>query len=161
MIAGIGEPLTEAIGCERDKFRLRIDEKTLPRALLIAERPEGRCIGIGGNLAWHDAVKNVLRLGLVVDSRIVAPAIGSKNQRRDEIELTIGGRTVSIFGAVGLAAPGEIALAGSRLVLHVALGPSPKTVEDVLLAELYGDHQSVGHALGARIVVLDVRHVSH
>ena len=161
VIAGIGEPLTEAVGCKRDEFRLRIDEKTLPRSLLIAERTKGGRIGIGRNLARHDAVKDMLCLCLVVDSCVVAPTVGSKDQRRDEIELTVRGCSFCISRAVGLAAPGEVPLAGSRLVLHVTLAPSPQAVEDVLLAELHGNHQTVAHALGASIVVLDVRHIAH
>ena len=60
------------------------------------------------------------------------------------------------MGAVGLAAPCEVSFALSALVLHVFLAPAPKTVEDVLLVQLNGNHHAVAHALGASIIVLDV-----
>ena len=46
-------------------------------------------------------------------------------------------------------------------MLHVFLRPSPQTVEDVLLTELYGNHQAIRHTLGAGVVVLHVRHIAH
>ena len=46
-------------------------------------------------------------------------------------------------------------------MLHILLAPAPQPVEDVLLAKLHGDHQTVRHALGTGIVVLDVRDIAH
>ena len=42
-----------------------------------------------------------------------------------------------------------------------ALRPSEQTVEFLLLVQLHGDHHAVGHALGARVKVLDIGHVGH
>ena len=63
--------------------------------------------------------------------------------------------------AVDLAAPGEVAFALSVLVLHITLAPAPQPVEDVFLAELYGNHHAVGHAFGAGVVVLHVGDIAH
>ena len=46
-------------------------------------------------------------------------------------------------------------------MLHVAFCPAPEAVEDVFLVPLHGDHHAVRHALGAHVVVFDVRDVSH
>ena len=46
-------------------------------------------------------------------------------------------------------------------MLHVFLGPSPQTVEDVLLSELYGNHQTIRHTFGTGIVVLHVGDIAH
>jgi len=59
------------------------------------------------------------------------------------------------------SAPGEVALEQAVLMLHVAFAPPPQTVEDVLLIHLHGNHHAIRHALGAGIVVLDVRDVAH
>ena len=46
-------------------------------------------------------------------------------------------------------------------MLHVGLAPTPDTVEDILLAKLYGNHQTIRHSLGTHIVVLDIGDVTH
>ena len=170
VIGRIGELVAPAVGGEGDELRLGINEEhpLLPGLLILlsvlltaAKGAPGTGPALGLILLGLDAVENVLGLSLIVNAGVVAPAVAGKEQRGDEIELTVGGGTVAVACAVGLAAPGEIALAQAVLVLHVLLGPSPQTVEDVLLAHLHGHHQSVGHALGAGVVVLDVRDVAH
>ena len=108
-----------------------------------------------------DAVKDVLGLGLVVDAGIVAPTVRGKDKCCDEVEFAIAGSTFGIMCAVGFTAPCEITLSIAALVLHVLLAPAPKTVEDILLTELHGNHHTIRHTLGTGIVVLDIRHIAH
>ena len=172
VVAGIGETLPKTIGGEGDELGFRVDEIHLlggrcwllgVGGLLSAKTAETAkaATGLGRVLAGLYAVEYVLRLGLVVDARVVAPTVGGKDERSDEIELAVAGGTVGIAGAVGLAAPGKIAFADAVLMLHVAFSPAPQTVEDILFAKLHGNHQAVRHSLGAGIVVLDVGDVAH
>ena len=46
-------------------------------------------------------------------------------------------------------------------MLHVFLRPAPQAVEAVLLTKLNGNHHTVGHALRAGVVVLDITNVTH
>ena len=130
---------------EGDEVRLLVDERL---------DPVGAVLGPG-------KVEDVLRLGEVVDLSVVAPAVGGKDERGHEIELTVGGGAFGPVRAVRVEAPGEIALHRAVLVLHVFLAPAPQAVEDVLLAQLHGDHQAIGHALGAGVLVLDVGDIGH
>ena len=98
----------------------------------------------------------MLSFGLVVDARLITPAVGGKEQSRDVVEFAIRGCTLGIARAVGLAAPSEIAFSASVLMLHVAFAPTPKPVEDVLLVKLHSNHHAVRHSFCANIVVLDV-----
>ena len=168
MIGRIGVTLTEAIGGEGDELGFGVDEvHALLTALLLtateaatkateAARTLLRLIFLG-----HGAVQDALSLSLVVNARIVTPAVGGEEERGDEVELAIAGGTIGIAGAVGSAAPCEITLAVARLVLHVFLAPAPQTVEDVLLVHLHGNHHTIRHTLGAGIVVLDIGDISH
>ena len=162
MIRGIGITLTETVGCEGDELRLGVDEVHLLGACLLGTKAGEACrTGLGLVFLRLDAVEDVLGLGLVVDACVVAPAVRGKEKGGDEIEFAIGGSALSITGAVGLTAPSEITFADAVLVLHVLLGPAPQAVEDVFLAELHGDHQTIRHTLGAGVVVLHVGDVAH
>ena len=166
MVAGVGEAIAKAVGGEGDELAFRVDEVLLLRALLLAAAKTAKATkacrtGFGRIFLGLYAVEDVLCLGLVVNAGIVAPAVGGEDESGDEVELAVAGGTCSILRAVGLTTPGEIALSPTLLMLHVLLGPAPQTVEDVLLAKLHGDHQAIGHALGAGIVVLDVADVAH
>ena len=125
------------------------------------EAAETTLTRLGRVLLGLDAVQDVLRLGLVVDAGMVAPAVGGEDEGGDEVQLAVASGTIGIAGTVGLAAPGKVTLAVTVLVLHVLLAPTPQAVEDILLTKLHGYHQTVGHSLGAGIVVLDVRDVAH
>ena len=162
MIAGIGVALSETIGGKGNQLRLRINQIHLLRSRLLGTEAGEACrTGLGFVFLRLDAVKDTLCLGLVVDARVVAPTVGGEEEGGDEIKFTVAGSTLCIAGAVGLTTPGEVAFADAVLVLHVFLAPSPQTVEDVLLTELYGNHQTIRHPLGAGIVVLHVRHIAH
>ena len=168
MVGRIGVTLSEAIGREGDELGLGIDEvHALLTALLLTaaeaatKATEAARTLLGLIFLGHGAVQDALSLSLVVDARIVAPAVRGEEQRGDKVELAIAGSTIGIAGSVGPTAPCEIALATARLVLHVFLAPAPQTVEDVLLVHLHGNHQTIRHTLGAGIVVLDIRDISH
>ena len=103
----------------------------------------------------------MLGLCLVVDAGVVAPTVRGEEESGNEIEFAVAGCALGIAGAVGLTTPGKIALADAVLMLHVLLGPTPQTVEDVLLAELHGDHQTIRHTLGTGVLVLHIRDIAH
>ena len=103
----------------------------------------------------------MLGLGLVVDTCVVAPTVRGKDKGSDEVKLAIAGCTLGIMCAIGLTAPGKIALAIATLVLHVLLAPAPQAVEDILLAKLNGNHHTIRHTLGTGIVILDIADVAH
>ena len=103
----------------------------------------------------------MLGLCLVVDACIVAPTVGGEDEGCDEVEFAIRGSALGIVGAIRLTTPGKVALAVAVLMLHVLLAPAPQTVEDVLLTKLYGNHQTIRHALSTGIVVLYIRYVAH
>ena len=65
------------------------------------------------------------------------------------------------LAAVVPAVPGEVAGERALRLVHVGVGPFPDAVELRLPVQLHGDHHPVGHALGADVLVLDVRHVGH
>ena len=108
-----------------------------------------------------NTVQNALSLSLVVDARIITPAVGSKDEGGDEIQLTIAGSTWRITCTVGTATPCKIALTDAVLVLHILLSPAPQTVENIFLVELYGNHHAIRHTFGTRIMILDIRHIAH
>ena len=155
VVTGVGEALAETVRRKGDEFCLRVDEIHLlgGRCLLLVvgcllstETSEAaKSCGTGLGLIFFRlyAVQDVLCLGLVVDAAIIAPLVGSEDQRSDEIQLSVGGSAWGVTGTVGLATPCEIALADAILVLHVFLCPSPQTVEDVFLVQLYGNHHAV------------------
>ena len=162
VVAGVGETLSEAIGGEGDETCFRINE-IRHGAALILNRTIAHIMGRRGVLdsLRTDGDKDILCLFQIVDARIVAPTVGGEDKGGDEIEFTVAGSSLGIVGTVGLTTPGEVASIFAKLVLHVGLAPAPQTVEDVLLAKLYGNHHAVGHALGADIVVLDIGDVAH
>ena len=162
MVRGIGIALTKAIGRECNKLCLRIYEIHLLRtALLRAKAGEACGTGLWLVLLGLDAVQDVLSLSEVVDACIVAPTVRGKDEGGDEIELTIAGCALGIARAIGLATPGEITLADAVLMLHVCLGPAPQTIEDILLAKLDGNHQTIGHTLGAGVVIFHIGNIAH
>ena len=132
-------------------------------------------LGVGGwteawetALAWLrgvllrlNAVQNMLRFGLVVNTCVIAPTVRGKYQGCNKVQLAIAGSTIGITGTIGLTAPGKIALAVATLVLHVLLAPAPQAVEYIFLAKLHGYHHSVRHTLGTGIVVLNVGYITH
>ena len=145
MIGRVSEPFSESRWCEGDETGVGVDE-------------------IGGVLPFssrHDTFEDMLSFCLVVDARVVSPAVGSENQGCDEIEFTIARRSLAVTCSICLATPGEIAFQRSFLMLHVLAAPSPQTVENVLSVHLHCHHHAVGHALSAGIMVLDVGHISH
>ena len=108
MIRGIGETLSETVGSKSDQFRLRIDEIhfLLLRLLLLvvgsllttseaAETTKATktATSLGCVLLRLDAVQDALGLSLVVDARVVTPAVGGENESGNEIQLTIAGCT--------------------------------------------------------------------
>ena len=162
MIRGVGIAVSETIGGESNQIGLRVDEVHLLGPLLLwTEAGESTLARLGGVLLGLDAVQNVLSLGLVVDAGIITPTVRGKDERSNEVELTIAGCTLGITGTIGLTTPGKIALAIATLVLHILLAPAPQTVEDILLAKLHGYHHAIRHTLGTGIVVLDIRHIAH
>ena len=166
VVAGICEALSPAVGGKGDELGLRVDEVHFSFLLLAVSRwllakTTKATTGLRSVFLGLYAVENVLRLGLVVDARVVAPTVGGEDEGGDEVELAIAGSTIAVVCAVRLTTPGKIALAYATLVLHVFLAPAPQTVEDVFLAKLYGHHQTIRHALGTGVVVLDVADVTH
>ena len=159
--------LSETVRRKSDEFRLRIDEVHLLRTLLLlsasetAKASETAWTGLGGVFLRLDGIQDALGLSLVIDAGIVAPAVGGKEERCDEIQLTVAGGTWGVTGTVRPATPSEVALADAVLVLHIFLRPAPQTVEDVLLIKLHRHHQTIRHTLGTGIVVLDVRDIAH
>ena len=145
VVRGVGEARPETVGRECDELCLRIYEISLSLSAIHA----------------HAAVEYALRLCLVVDACVIAPSVGGEEESRDVIQLTVGGRAHGILCAIGLAAPGEEAVACASLMLHVSLAPSPQPVEDVFLVSLHGYHHAIRHALGASVIVLYVRHIPH
>ena len=63
--------------------------------------------------------------------------------------------------SIGLTTPCEIAFTVAILMLHILLTPSPQTIKDILLTELYCDHHPIRHSLGTCIMVFHVRYIPH
>ena len=144
MVAGVGEAGAEATRREGDEAVLRVDE----------------CICAVAAVALPCETQQSLGFGEVVDARVVAPAVGSKDERSDHIQLAVAGRPLSVVRAVGLTTPGVVTCHRPLVHEHVALGPTQQAVEDVLAVHLHGDHHAVGHALCAHVVVLQVGDVA-
>ena len=162
MVRRIGIALSETIRGKGNQLSLRIYQIHLLRTRLLGTKArESTLTRLWRIFLGLDAVENVLGLSLIVDASIVAPTIRGKDQGRDEIEFTIAGSTLGITRAIRLTTPGEISLAVAILMLHVLLTPAPQTVEDVLLTKLYGNHQTIRHALRTGVVVLHVRDIAH
>ena len=173
MVAGIGETLAKAIRGEGNELGFRVDEVHLLSSGLLsvsirllaeatkAAKTTKALTGLGGILLGLYAVQNALCFCLVVNARLITPAIGGKNQCSNEVELSVAGGTVGITGAVSFATPGKITLAYAALVLHILTRPAPQTVKDILLSKLYGNHHAIRHTLSTGIMVLDIRNIAH
>ena len=162
MVGGVGVALSEPIRSKGDELGLRVDEEHLLWTRLLRSAKAAKSTSLLGLVFLGlYAVEDMLGFGLVVDACVVAPLIGGEKQGGDEIEFAVGGGSLGIARAIGLATPSEVALADAVLVLHVFLAPAPQAVEDVFLAKLHGNHQPIRHALGAHVVVLDVGDVAH
>ena len=162
VVRRVGIAVTKTIRRKSDEFGLRVDEIHLLRPLLLWTKAWET------TFAWFwsiflrlNAVQYVLRLGLVVNACVIAPTVRGKNQGCDKVQLAIAGSTVGITCAIGLTAPGKIALAVATLVLHVLLTPAPQAVEYIFLAKLHGYHHTVRHTLGTGVVVLNVGYIPH
>ena len=60
----------------------------------------------------HTAIQDILRFLQIVDSCIVAPSVGCKDERSYEIEFTIRCGSLRISRSISLTTPGKIALYG-------------------------------------------------
>ena len=145
MVRRVGKLPAPMIGRKGDELMFKIDE----RSCAVHSR------------LLHAAIQNMLRFLQIVDACIISPSVGCKDERSYEIEFTIRCGSLRISRSISLAAPCEIALIRSFLMLHVFLAPSPETVEDVLLVKLHGSHHSIRHAFGSHIIVLYIADISH
>ena len=145
MVRRIGKLPAPMIGRKGDELMFEIDE----RSCAVHSR------------LLHAAIQNILRFLQIVDTRIIAPSVGCKDERSYKIEFTIRCGSLRISRSISLATPCEIALIRSFLMLHVFLAPSPEAVEDVLLVKLHGSHHSIRHAFGSHIIVLYIADISH
>src|SRR5574344_1811459 len=142
MIRRICETLSKAVRSESNEFCFRIyQEHFLRGSGLLRHHSAKTTSWLRSIFFWHNAVENTLSLRLIVDTRIISPTVGSKNQCRNEIEFTIGSSTIRIARSVCFATPGKVSLTDTCLVLHIFFTPPPQTVKNIFLIHLYGNHQ--------------------
>lgn len=145
MVRRIGKPFSPRVRSKCDQFLLQVDERshTVHPGFL------------------HGTIQNILGLSQVIDTRIVAPAIGSEDKGSDVIKFPIRSRSLRITYAVRPATPGKVTFQRTVLMLHVLFPPTPQAVEDVFPIKLHSNHHPVGHAFGTHIMIFDVTDVGH
>jgi len=116
----------------------------------------------GGPVLAPHCVQNPPGLGIVVDPRVIAPAVGGEQQIGDEVEFPVRrGAFRIVLAGLRVDAPCKIGLPRPLLMLHVFGRPAPQAVEHVLLVQLHGHHHAVRQTFRAGVVVLEVGDVSH
>ena len=132
VIAGVCMAITEPVRRKGDELRLGVYEihLLLGRLLAVSGRlltteaaktAESTGASLGCVLLGLDAVQDILRLSLIVDAGIVAPAVGGEDKGCDEVELAVAGCACRVLRTISAAAPGEVALANAILMLHILL----------------------------------------
>ncbi len=148
VVRRVGEAVGRRVGHEDDLAGLAVEHARDRAVAAVA-------------LVQHRAQQRLRLLFVVEDALAAAPAVRGEEERHHKPLLAVGRRAGMDLGAVVPAVPGEIAGEGTVRVIHVGPGPLPDPVELRLPVQLDGNHHPVGHALGADVLVLDIRHVGH
>ena len=164
MVRRVCKTLAKAIRSKGYQLGLWVNKVHLLRTLLLRAKPSKATktlTRLRSVFLRLYTIQDALCLSLIVDACVVAPPIRCKNQSSNEIQLTIAGSTFSIVRAVNFATPCKITLTITALMLHILPGPTPQTIENILLAKLNGNHHTVRHTLRTGIIVFDVRNITH